>query len=128
MLRGLIRLLSFFAKELAEVRRQPRLVISLVLGPFLILALFGLGYSGEQPKLRTILVVPSGMERDPRVQNIAKNLGPAFQVLNVTSILPDAREQLNRGETDIVEVVPPNVDQLLGSTAQSPITVLYNQI
>ena len=128
MLKGLIRLLSFFGKELAEIRRQPRLILSLVLGPFLILALFGLGYSGEQPKLKTILVVPSGMERDPRVQNIAKNLGPSFQVLNITSNLPDARERLNRGETDIVEVVPPNVDQLLGRTAQSPITVLYNQI
>ena len=82
MFKGIIRLLAFLGKELAEIRRQPRLILSLVLGPFLILALFGLGYSGEQPKLKTILVVPTGMESDPRVQNIAKNLGPSFQVLN----------------------------------------------
>jgi ABC-2 type transport system permease protein len=128
MFKGIIRLLSFFGKELAEIRRQPRLILSLVLGPFLILALFGVGYSGEQPKLKTILVVPAGMETDPRVQNITKNLGPAFQVLNVTSNLQEARQRLNRGETDIVEVVPPDVDQLFGRTSQSPITVLYNQI
>ncbi len=128
MFKGIVRTFSFFSKELAEIRRQPRLILSLVLGPFLILALFGLGYSGEQPQLKTMLVVPAGMESDPRVQNIAKNLGPSFDVLGVTSNLQQARQQLNTGQTDIVEVVPPDVDQIFGRTAQSPVTVLYNEI
>jgi ABC-2 type transport system permease protein len=126
--KGIIRLFSFFAKELAEVRRQPRLVISLVLGPFLILALFGLGYSGEQPRLRTIVVVPAGLEEDPRVTSLADNLGPAFEVLGVTSNLDDARARLSRGETDIVEVLPEDVDQIFGRSQQSPINVLYSEI
>src|SRR3954449_2664393 len=104
MLRGLIRLLSFFAKELAEVRRQPRLVISLVLGPFLILALFGLGYSGEQPKLRTILVVPQGLEQDPDVQALKARVGPAFEIVAITSNLDDARQQLAAHNVSVVEV------------------------
>jgi ABC-2 type transport system permease protein len=126
--KGIIRVFSFFAKELAEVRRQPRLVLSLVLGPFLILALFGLGYSGEQPKLRTIVVVPPEAEDDPRVQELANNLGPAFEVLAVTTDLDEARARLSRGETDIVEVMPEGMDQIFGRSQQSPISVLYNEI
>ena len=128
MFRGLIRLLAFFAKELAEIRRQPRLIISLVLGPFLILALFGLGYSGEQPQLRTTLVVPAEMENDPRINAIVQNLGPSFDVVSITTDQQQAAQQLSDGVVDIVEVVPAGVDQLLGRTEQTPITVLYNEI
>ena len=129
MLKGIVRIVSFFAKELAEVRRQPRLVLSLVLGPFLILALFGLGYSGEQPKLKTIVVVPAGTESDPRTVELSKNLGPSFEVLEITSDLDAARARLAAGTTDIVEVMPEGgVDELFGRTEQAPITVLYNEI
>jgi len=128
MLKGIIRILSFYAKELAEIRRQPRLVMSLVLGPFLILALFGLGYSGEQPKLRTIVVVPPGLENDERITNMTANLGPSFEVLGITTNADEARMRLARGEADIVEVMPGGVDEIFTRTEQSPITVLYNEI
>ena len=44
-----IRAAAFIGKEINEVRRQPRLVLSLILGPFLILLLFGIGYQGDTP-------------------------------------------------------------------------------
>jgi ABC-2 type transport system permease protein len=128
MLKGIVRTLSFFAKEIAEVRRQPRLVLSLVLGPFLILAIFGLGYSGEQPQLRTIVVVPPGREDDEMIQGIAQNLGPSFEVLGVTSDEQAARLALLRNEADVVEIMPESMDQILQRDEQSPITVLYNEI
>ncbi|HSH78152.1 MAG TPA: ABC transporter permease [Herpetosiphonaceae bacterium] len=128
MFKGLVRVVSFFAKELAEIRRQPRLILSLVLGPFLILALFGVGYSGEQPRLKTILVVPQGKENDPQVQNLTQNIGPAFEVVRVTSNLDEARQRLNNAEADIIEVMPPDIEQVFGRTEQAPITVLYNEI
>ncbi len=128
MIKGLVRLLAFFVKEVSEVRRQPRLMLSLVLGPFLILLIFGLGYIGEQPKLKTIMVVPPGSEADPRIQSLRDNLGPNFNILDVTSDEAGARARLARSEADIVEVVPKDVDQLFGRTEQSAITVLYNEI
>lgn len=128
MFKGIVRVVSFFAKELAEIRRQPRLILSLVLGPFLILALFGVGYSGEQPQLKTILVVPQGKENDPQVQNLTQNIGPAFEVVGVTSNLDEARQRLNNAEADIIEVMPPDIEQVFGRTEQAPITVLYNEI
>src|SRR3712207_1844040 len=126
MFKGFIRLNAFFAKELAEIRRQPRLILGLVLGPFLILALFGLGYSGEQPQLDTILVVPPGREQDQQVRDLIGRLGPSFNVMEVTSDVNAARQRLARREADIVEVLPPDVDQPFARTEQAPITVYYN--
>src|SRR3712207_2507671 len=131
MLKQLIRVLSFFAKELNEVRRQPRLVLSLVLGPFLILLLFGVGFTGEQPRLQTILVVPPGQENDPRVEQLRSVIGEAnFDVRDVMTDEQAAvqRMQASDGAIDVVEVLPPDVDQLFGRQQQSPIKVIYNEI
>ena len=49
LFQGAIRTLGFFTKEIVGVLRQPRLIASLVLGPFLILLLFGLGFRGGHP-------------------------------------------------------------------------------
>ena len=42
----LIRTSSFLRKEVFEVLRQPRLLLTLIVGPFLILLIFGLGFIG----------------------------------------------------------------------------------
>src|ERR671926_538710 len=60
--KGIIRISSFFFKEIWAAIRQPRLIFSVVLGPFLILAAFGVGYKGQTPELSTTLVLPN----DPR--------------------------------------------------------------
>ena len=60
--KGIIRTSSFFFKEIWAAIRQPRLIFSVLLGPFLILAAFGIGYRGQTPELATLLVLPN----DPR--------------------------------------------------------------
>ena len=42
--RFIIRTSAFVSKELVEILRQTRLLLALVLGPFLILLLFGRGF------------------------------------------------------------------------------------
>lgn len=131
MLRQLIRVFSFLAKELNEIRRQPRLILSLVLGPFLILLIFGVGFTGEQPRLQTILVVPPGQENDPRVQQLSDVVKQAnFDVRDIVSDEQAAVQQMRAsdGKIDVVEVLPPDVDQLFGRQEQSPIKVIYNEI
>lgn len=131
MLKSFIRLLSFFAKELAEIRRQPRLLLSLVLGPFLILLIFGLGFSGEQPELQTLLVVPPELANDPRITTLRDTIGQAnFNVVGVETDEQVAIQKLraSRGAIDLVEVVPADVDQVFGRQQQSPIKVIYNEI
>ena len=48
------RLLAFVGKELVEIVRRPGAIVSLVLGPFLIMALFGLGYDDSGRSFRTV--------------------------------------------------------------------------
>ncbi len=54
------RLLAIVGKELIEVLRRPGALVSLVFGPFLIMALFGFGYNGFRRPLETVVVVPPG--------------------------------------------------------------------
>src|SRR5947209_882331 len=57
--RTAVRVGGMVAKEITEIVRQPVLMLTLILGPFLVLLLFGLGSTGQQPPVRVILVVPN---------------------------------------------------------------------
>ncbi len=56
---SIVRMASFTGKELREVIRRPGVLLSLVLGPFLVMFLFGLGYSGFRAPFTTEIVVPT---------------------------------------------------------------------
>jgi ABC-2 type transport system permease protein len=123
-----IRLLSFFSKEVNEVRRQPKLVLSLLLGPFLILLLFGIGYQGERPKIRTVLVVPQQGLGAINVQDIEKAITANFTLVKTTSDPNEAQALLQSGQADVIETLPANVEQQLQSGQQSAVDFRYNEI
>ena len=56
------RLFAFIGRELVEVKRRPGALASLVFGPFLIMAVFGIGYNGFKKPLPTLIVIPSSSE------------------------------------------------------------------
>src|SRR5688572_29426127 len=91
--KAFIRLLAFFTKELNEVRRQPRLVLSLILGPFLILLLFGLGYQAA-PRLRAILVIPESVSQQIDTSAIVVAANLTYDVQEVTADENAARAKL----------------------------------
>src|SRR4029079_9242707 len=68
LFKALTRILAIVGKELVTIVRRPGALLSLVLGPFLIMALFGLGYSGYRRPLDTIVVIPpsTGLSTDPK--------------------------------------------------------------
>lgn len=130
MLKPIIRLFAFLAKELAEVRRQPRLLLSLVLGPFLILLIFGLGFIGERPRLQTILVVPPELRNDPRIDQLRTIIDQAN--FSVVEVMTDAEAAIERmrasyGQIDVVEILPREMT-IAGQREQQPIRVVYNEI
>ena len=57
-LRPVIQFSGVLRKELIEILRQPRLLLILVVGPFLVLALFGIGFDQERTVLDTTFVGP----------------------------------------------------------------------
>ena len=121
----LTRLLAFTSKELVEVIRRPGAIFSLVLGPFLILALFGVGYSGYRAALKAIVVVPaqSGLPTDVKTyQDVSEGL----EIVSVESNAETAEAQLRDRKVDVVIVAPPDGQEQFESGKQANIKVAIN--
>src|SRR5437763_14267830 len=85
LIRRFIRTSAFVGKEIAEVRRQPRLVLSLILGPFLILLLFGIGYEGDKGKLSASIIIPATGGYSQNVADYNKLTGEQLNIVQVTT-------------------------------------------
>ena len=133
MLKPIVRLFSFFFKELSEVRRQPRLILSLLLGPFLILLLFGVGYQGSIPKFRVALVLPADTSLLPpqMVDELKKAIETNFILVSADANQDEALRKLQNGEVDVVELFPPDVSQVILRVPlgqQSPVVFRYSEV
>src|SRR5512140_2606791 len=105
--RGIIRSSAFFRKEIFEILRQPRLVATLVLGPFLILFIFGIGYRSQPRNLRTLFVAqPNSAIAAQDIQQYEKSIGSVLIYAGVTGNLNGAIDQLKQGKVDLVIVEP----------------------
>ena len=133
MLKSFIKLMSFFSKELSEVRRQPRLVLSLLLGPFLILVLFGIGYQGNIPKFRVALVLPQDTSMLPpqMIDNLKTAIATNFILASADTDQQGALRKLQNGEVDVVEIFPPDISQVIQRVPQgqqSPVVFRYSEV
>lgn len=128
-LKSWTRFTSFIGKEVTEVVRRPGVLVSMVLGPFIIMAIFGFGYDGQRRPLSTILVLPDTVQDLPRDRAFYQDLvGQGVNLLEVTSDLEGARARLNSQQVDMVVVAPPDVSERFANGQQSDISVEYNQI
>ncbi len=128
MFSPIIRVLAFVGTELLEVLRQPLLLLALVLGPFLILLIFGLGHRPEQPPLTTTLVIPSGIElpRDPFYWR--DRFGGSIRVVNVTDDEAAAVAALKAGQIDVAVVIPSGASTVLAQGQPTAVRVLTNEL
>ncbi len=121
-----VRLLAFIGKELVETARRPGAIASLILGPFLIMALFGIGYDGFRRPLNTVVVVPaeSGFPTDAQTyQDVA---GVALNIVTVTSDRAGAEALLRDQQVDMVIVAPEDAEAKFRDGQQSEIEVGVN--
>lgn len=126
-MRSIIRISSFISKELREILRQTRLMAALVLGPFLILLIFGLGYRNEARILRALFVVPANATAvTAQVQEYATNLGPQLEFAGVVANEGEALSQLNRGQVDAVVIVPGDAQEQIRNS-QQPVVRMYHR-
>jgi ABC-2 type transport system permease protein len=128
-IRGIIRASSFFWKEVFEILRQPRLIATLVVGPFLILFIFGIGYRAQSPSLRTLFVAPPDSPITAQdIQQYGKSVSSVLIFSGVTDNQSEALAQLKRGQVDLVIVVPGNVTSTLESNQQAVFTLYHHEI
>jgi ABC-2 type transport system permease protein len=122
------RIFSYVGKELVQVVRRPGAFISLVLGPFLIMAIFGAGYSGVRRPLETVLAIPasSGLPRD--AEYYGDTFGPAFHVAAIVETPEEAVARLQDQQIDLILSAPPDPEEVLRSGEPVTIEVIYSQI
>jgi ABC-2 type transport system permease protein len=125
---AVIRTSAFVRKEAVEVLRQPRLLVLLVLGPFLVLALFGAGLRDVDPPPHTLFVAPEGSELVRTVTEFAAAQDESLVVEGIISDREEALAQLEAGEIDLVIVFPEDVTETVRSDEQAVITLFHNQM
>ena len=106
----ILRLAALVGKELVEVIRRPGALLSLVLGPFLIMAVFGLGYNGVRRPLETVVVAPptAGLPTDAATyQDLA---GGGLHIAAVVDDVATAEPALADGSVDVVVVAPADAE------------------
>src|SRR5215216_7512144 len=104
----LIRISSFMSKELTEILRQPRLILTLVIGPFLIMFLFGLGYPEQNRTLRTTFVAEDPSSLEGNMDLFTNSASPAIADQDVENNLELALAKLALNQTDLVIAIPKN--------------------
>lgn len=123
-----IRVSAFLLKELFEIMRQPLLLLTLVLGPFLILLFFGIGFRNEPRALRTIFVVEENRELVQNIEQYASSLGPQLIFMGVTDSIEEAQESLRRGEVDLVAIMPSNAYDTIRNNEQAVFLLYHHEI
>ena len=111
MFKFIIRTLAFCRKELSSSARQPLKVLSLVLGPFIIMAIFATGYVGTN-KFNTALVVPQREGISTNLADYASFSKDTFNIVEVSTNQNAEIAKLKDGQLGAVIVVPADaIDQ-----------------
>jgi len=125
---SLVRIGSFTGKELREVIRRPGVLISTIIGPFAVMLVFGLGYSGYRAPFTTEIIIPEsvGLPRDPEYY---AQLAPGRLVVeDIGTDAAAAEQRLRDGEIDLVIIAPEDAVGELRGGRQTTIRVMWNQI
>jgi len=128
MFRFLIRISSFLGKELTEIFRQPLLILTLVLGPFLIMSLFGLAYPDQNRALRTTFVTtnPGAFQEGMNLFTEAYSSVFIDQGMETDKELALAKLALN--QTDLVIVIPDAPFETIQNNQQAVFQVYHNEV
>jgi ABC-2 type transport system permease protein len=123
-----LRILAIVGKELVEIVRRPGALVSLILGPFLIMAIFAIGFDGTRRPLETIVVIPAGSGLPSDVATYQELAGGGFHIAEVTSDRSAAETRLDDRRVDVVVIAPADTEARFRAGEQSVIDVLVNVV
>ena len=128
MFKFLIRISSFLNKELIEIFRQPRLILTLIFGPFLIMFLFGLAYPDQNRALRTIYVAKDPASLQEQLPIFTEAFSSTIVNQGVESDESLALSRLALNQADLVIVVPENPFETIQNNQQALFVVYHNEV
>lgn len=120
------RTLSVIGKEIIEVFRRPGAVLSLILGPFLILAVFGAGYQGYKKDLQAIVVVDPASTLPHDLAAYQRLAVRGLVVVDVVADRSAAEQRLRAGEIDLVIVAPTDPVASIEAGQQAELSVVID--
>jgi ABC-2 type transport system permease protein len=115
-------------KELTEIFRQPRLILTLVLGPFLIMFLFGVAYPGQNRTLRTTFVVKDPVSFQKEMDTFSKSFGSTIFDYVIENDKEKALAKLALHQNDLVIVVPDVPFETIQNNQQAEFLIYHNEI
>lgn len=119
---------AFLRKEIADVVHQPRLLLTLVLGPFLVMAAFGAGYDDSTRPMKTMFVAAEDSPVRGQFDAYAEELSDFVDRRGVTSDPAVARHALADGDVDLVVIFPDDpVATVLGGESAT-VTVVHTRL
>ena len=124
----LIRISSFLGKELTEIFRQPKLILTLVLGPFLIMLLFGLAYPSQTRILKTTFVVADSVSFQKEMDAFTKSYTSTIFDYVIETDKEKALAKLAQNQTDLVIVVPDVSFEAVQNNRQAEFLVYHNEV
>jgi ABC-2 type transport system permease protein len=124
--KGATSLLAFVSKELTEILRAPAALVSLVVGPLLVILLFGVGFNGYAAPLRTVIVLPAAsMISEDDVSAYTEDV-QGLDILEITDDRDAAVKALEQRAVDVVLVAPGDVEERLRNGEQASVEVMIN--
>src|SRR5713226_9584985 len=93
LLKTWTRTTSFIGKEVLETIRRPGALFSLIFGPFLIMGLFGLGYSGQYRPLNAVIVLPPSANLPRDLNFYGQFTGDSVKLVEITDSADQARQR-----------------------------------
>ena len=121
------RLLAFIGKELIETVRRPGALVSLVLGPFIIMAIFGLGFSGVRRPLETLIVIPGTSQLPRDAQQYQDLAGAPLRIVEIVDDRAAAEQRLRAGGIDLVLIAPEDPEATFRSGQRTTIEVVVDE-
>ena len=126
--RIITRTSAFLYKETAVALGQPRLLLSVILGPFLLLLVFAAGFTGNARNFDTVLVVPNRPNVPTTVSSYEHFFFFSLHLVGVTTNEQAAMQRLRKREIDAVVVAPPNPLQDLANNKPAVFQVYSNTL
>jgi ABC-2 type transport system permease protein len=126
--RWTLQTLTFARKEIVDAVSQPRLLLTLVLGPFLIMAAFGLGYKDQPTRMKTMLVVADDNPLKGQLDKYTKDLETFVDVVGTTSDEAEAQRKLQDGDIDVMVQFPSDPIDDISQGNRAKIEVVHTRL
>jgi ABC-2 type transport system permease protein len=131
-MRGLYRILAgtwaFLFKETIVAVQQPRLLLTVIVGPFLLLLIFALGFTDNGKIFDTVLVVPSRPGVPTSLPTYRNFFFFSLRLVGVTTDETAALNRLRAGQIDAVVVAPADPLAALASDQPAEFQVYFDSL